>query len=212
MEAVICLPVLLLLMLSVGQFAHIWLCRQIVQYAAWSGARATVTASTNRIGGSSEETLAAFHAAKRICSLVSYTQRTTAAELTRDYLPDGFIGGSGGLEGDVTASQNIIRQGKLTVSVSQPDAWTRSVSVQMDVPLLFPFAGQIIGGVIRLWSNNEFNIEEANVENNVFTQQYKEFTDIYYPHIKLRETALSSKPFVVTTSGNLPPNYESWGD
>ena len=44
MEAIICLPVLLLLSLGVAQFAHIWYCRTIVHYAAYCGARAVLTA------------------------------------------------------------------------------------------------------------------------------------------------------------------------
>lgn len=216
MESLICLPVLLLLMLGVGQFAHIWLCRQVVQYASWSAARATLTASTDSVrgtGGASEESIAAFQAAKRICSLISYTQASGRDELTRSYLPGGMIGGSGGLDYPIKVSGNTVSAGKLAVTITSPDQWSRAVRVNMDVPLLFPFAGHIIGGVYRLWNDDlEYAITEVNIENDTVTQSYKEFSDFFFPHIKLRETALVSKPFVVTTSDNLPDNYSNWGN
>ena len=39
MEAVVCIPVLLVMILGCMQIAHIWFARQVVQYAAYAAAR-----------------------------------------------------------------------------------------------------------------------------------------------------------------------------
>ena len=75
MEAIICLPVLLLLSLGVAQFAHIWYCRTIVHYAAYSAARATLTAPGNNDGSQnySAEWNQASQSAYKICQLVNFS-------------------------------------------------------------------------------------------------------------------------------------------
>ncbi len=248
MEALICLPILLLLSLGVGQFAHIWLCRQVVQYAAFAGARAALPLSESPdkdLKNMTEEEAGALFAARRICALVGFSQEDGAEEYTRKWLPDGVIGGSGGLAGSsVKAILEPVRVprvggdtemiagwkiGKLTLVMQKPTQWSRAVTVRMDVPLLFPFAGQVIGKAMRIYdSNANFDIDLAELEDedkNTWSHDYKdEFRDEYrykneaklrrffYPHIRLHETAVIGKPFRVMTTGNLPVGYTVWDE
>lgn len=239
METLICLPVLLLVALGTGQFAHIWYCRQIVQYAAFAGARATLPLSGSPVnppvtGGGrnmTEEEAGALYAARRICALVSLTQAEGAKEYTRDWLPEGKIGGSGGLAGNPSAENISVwrsgsgaattlpgwKIGKMTVAVEKPNKWARAVTVRMDVPLLFPFAGQVIGKAMRLY-DGDLNLDIApeglsteEADKDVYSHDYaNEFDNFFFPHIRLRETAVIGKPFVVTTTGNLPEGYATW--
>ena len=243
MEALICLPILLLIALGVGQFAHLWLCRQVVQYAAFCGARATVPTGTHtiQIGNvrMTEEEAAALYAARRICALISFTQMDGRQEFQRNWLKttvneQGLLGGSGGVydtirNGTIQVERNNGEQtslpgwqsGKITIAVAKPagNNWGRAVTVRMDVPLLFPFAGQIMGkffslyngeGVFGIYEIRESNAALAQEDRTFLNLDYKEFANYFFPHIRLYETAVIGKPFLATTTGNLPDINDVW--
>ena len=240
MEAVICLPVLLLVSLGVAQFAHIWLCRTMVQYAAYCGARATLPVSTEKIkSGMTEEETAALFAAKRICALISFTQGDAQTEITRDWLvddnnPEGKILGSGGVHDTVRYTRiyyesqrdgqlNYVygwQSGKVAIAVTKPgeNNWSRAVMVRMDVPLLFPFAGQIIGKSFAFFRNGDTGIYDikrstdalSEIDRETYNLDYRESEDFFYPHIRLCETAVIGKPFDVVSNGNLYAATDPW--
>ena len=242
MEALICLPVLLLISLGVGQFAHIWLCRQVVQYAAFCGARAVLPAGTHAVQAGNvrmtEEEAAALYAARRICALISFTQSAGQPEFQRNWLKNnaeepGILGGSGGVYDSIRAAAIQLERssgqttlpcwqsGKVAVAVAKPGGnnWSRAVTVRMDVPMLFPFAGQIMGKVFSLYSRDGvfgiYDIKENSAalnpaDRSVLNLDYKELANYFFPHIRLYETAVIGKPFLVTTTGNLPEINDVW--
>lgn len=187
MEALIALPVLLLVSLAVGQFAHIWFCRQILHYAAYSGARAALVARRGDTG----ETRAR-EAAKRICALISLEHER--------YMDDDTVGvrlpGVGLIFGSGTVEE------KLQVRVTTVNGRYIRCDVTMDVPLIFPLAGDIIGGTMKLYSGDGSNAPGFNpgklsasekAQHGVGTTFIHD--GYFFPHIRLRERAYIFKPF-----------------
>ena len=225
MEAIICLPVLLLLSLGVAQFAHIWYCRTIVHYAAYCGARAVLTAPN----GPANELIAARSAVEIVCAPIAFMNPTSG---TTDFSLPGVtpppvnngsgtvIGGSGAVRyNNTTSPENnilnvrVIRPGDLTDDYLASSSYTPSrrlpnwhygVEVEMKVPLLFPFAGQIIGQLASLWdANGNFDIEVRTPDGpDRFTgkRTIQKFAGDFTSRICLRERAYIVKPFISTWS------------
>ena len=200
MEAIICLPVLLLLSLGVAQFAHIWYCRTIVHYAAFSAARATLTAPADSNGEQniSKERTEAQAAAEIICRAITFTSLTNDLENPGV----GKIGGSGNVKNKckVTILDSFVdRASGQKINLSK---WQRGVEVEMNVPLLFPYAGQIIGACMKMWSDGKLDVQETNPSaeksDEVITHNSNIVGDFFFPHIILREKAYISKPFLST--------------
>ena len=200
MEAIICLPVLLLLSLGVAQFAHIWYCRTIVHYAAFSAARATLTAPADSNGKQniSKEQTEAQAAAEIICRAITFTSLTDDLENPGV----GKIGGSGNVKNKckVTILDSFVdRASGQKINLSK---WQRGVEVEMNVPLLFPYAGQIIGACMKMWSDGKLDIQETNPSaeklDELITHNSNIVGDFFFPHIILRERAYISKPFLST--------------
>lgn len=200
MEAIICLPVLLLLSLGVAQFAHIWYCRTIVHYAAFSAARATLTAPADSNGEQniSKEQTEAQAAAEIICRAITFTSLTDDLENPGV----GKIGGSGNVKNKckVTILDSFVdRASGQKINLSK---WQRGVAVEMNVPLLFPYAGQIIGACMKMWSDGKLDVQETNPSaeklDEVITHNSNIVGDFFFPHIILRERAYISKPFLST--------------
>ena len=192
MEAIICLPVLLLLSLGVAQLAHIWYCRTIVHYAAYCGARAVLTAPA----GPANELTAARSAAEIVCAPIAFMNPATGADFS---LP-GITPPAPGTNNTVQGS-GAVRPGSgiLNVRVSTPagDSWHREVEVEMKVPLLFPFAGPIIGQMMKYW-NEDGELEiAADTPDGVTIQR---FAGEWTSRICLRERSYIVKPFISTWS------------
>ena len=128
MESVICLPVLLLLSLAAAQFAHLWYCRTIVHYAAFSAARAAVTAPRG------QENAQARRAAEIVCAPIAFTDPVGGDDFglpgitppQKDFQEP--IPGSGAVSGGDTT---ILRVAVTTTSLHNVKA-----EVQFGVPLL----------------------------------------------------------------------------
>ena len=204
MEAVICLPVLLLVSLGVAQFAHIWLCRTMVQYAAYCGARATLTAPA----GAVNERRWARNAAEVVCSAITFIN--SAPDTNADFALPGIdpfhqgigaaINGSGSVRDRNVLAVRLIGIDPNPVPGDPPDPtvdkWHRGVEVTMGVPLLFPLAGPVIGKTMRLFAGGSFapgsppqgpdGVTTTLIGNELF------------PRIRLRERAYIVKPFVTT--------------
>ena len=198
MEAIICLPVLLLLSLGVAQFAHIWYCRTVVHYAAYCGARAVLTAPN----GAANELTAARSAAEIVCAPIAFMNPTTSNDFSLPGITppapgsNNSIQGSGAVrfqQGNSSNSANNVLQ----VSVSTPATWHRCVDVTMKIPLLVPFSGPVIGQLMSLWNDDaEFDIAPDTPDGTVIQQFSGEWTS----RICLREKAYIVKPFVSTWS------------
>ena len=201
MEAIICLPVLLLLSLGVAQFAHIWYCRTIVHYAAYSAARATLTAPADDNGeqNKSKELTEAQAAAEIICRAITFTSLTDDLENPGV----GKIGGSGNVKNKCKVSILDSYYDRASEEEKKLSQWQRGVEVEMNVPLLFPYAGQIIGACMKMWSDNgDLDIQKTNPSaeklDEVITHNSNIVGDFFFPHIILRERAYISKPFLST--------------
>lgn len=132
MEAVLCLPLLLLLVTGIVQFARIWETRLFVQYAAYNAARAALVYNPFEYADSSghfrERRGPVFQAAVNTLAWKSATENSAAANV---WFP-GFAPGSRAPD-----SGNVWHQ----VHVSPVASWESNglvcVSVRFDMPLLF---------------------------------------------------------------------------
>ena len=209
MEAIICLPVLLLLSLGVAQFAHIWYCRAIVHYAAYSAARAALTAPGNADGSQNyaAEWTQASQAAYDICQLVNFTTLTDG-NILPGVNDNKAIPGGGRISskcfvriiGDrSTAAARCADSVDKELGEPELDRWHRGVRVKMYVPLLFPFAGNIIGAALRYWAGGDVDIQAttpaAEGLAGSVTSDPTNSGNFVFQHIVLRERVYSVKPF-----------------
>ena len=180
MEAVICLPVLLLVSLGVAQFAHIWLCRTMVQYAAYCGARATLTAPP-----SGEQKQAAF-AVQRVCAPLAFANPFGEQDFS---LP-------GTNENQKIASSGaVLKKDVLSTSVTvDGNQFHTATTVKMSVPLILPLAGSVIGKTMTLFKDGDFKPEEGTPDGKVTTK----LTGDLFPRIILTETVHMAKPYRCT--------------
>ena len=184
MEAVICLPVLLLVSLGVAQFAHIWLCRTMVQYAAYCGARATLTAAPG-----TEQSEANF-AAQRVCAPLAFFNPYSGT----DFILPGLNGSQ-----PIAASGAVLNNNILSTGVTVDDnQFHTATTVTMKVPLLFPLAGPVIGGTMRLFSGGSF-APGAGTPDGITTTQ---IANDLFPRMILTETVHMAKPYRCTWSSN----------
>ena len=201
MEAIICLPVLLLLSLGVAQFAHIWYCRAIVQYAAYCGARAVLTAPN----GATNELTAARSAVETICAPIAFMNPTDEDDFSLPGITPPAPGAGNTLQasGAVRFNSSNPADNILNVIVTTPADWHRGVEVEMKVPLLVPFAGQVIGQLATLWTNGNFDINPRTPDGPDPTtgrRVIQKFAGEWTSRICLREKAYIVKPFVSTWS------------
>lgn len=200
-ETLLCLPLIFIIPMFIFQLTFIQLCRQMVVYASFVAARAVLPVHED------EEKDAAFYAARLICSTISFTGPDRSNDLKTSWLSEaGFasIPGSSGVAGTPQNGHQATGRygaGKLAVSVNKPDNnykdRIRSVTVYMDVPLFFPAAGMVFGG---LAGDDDFYISGAE------TRSYCQYG---YPHLRLRHTTIIGKNTVLTQN-NLSDNYAEW--
>ena len=185
MESIICLPVLLLLSLGVVQFAHIWYSRVIVHYAAYSAARATLTAPAGL------ELAAARSAAELICAPLAFMNPTDK----NDFSLPGITPPAPGSGNTVQASGAVRDDGGILNVTYASENWRNTVDVYMQVPLLVPFAGQIIGNMMKYWSNGGVDIQEDTPSGAV-----RHIPGEWTSRIILHEQTTIAKPFISTWS------------
>jgi hypothetical protein len=179
MEFIMAFPIVLTLMLAVVQFAHICIARQVVHYAAYSAAR------TAMVTTEAEAPAAATNAAARICSAI------TLSESVDEY--NNRIGAAGG---DPAAFIAARRKTRATVTMA-PDQWNIKATVYHNFGLVVPIVGQMLGWGLTLWGDNAYQ-EQRN--------DLGAADAIDYPHIKLTETVLMSKPYkTVVAAGSGSP-------
>lgn len=143
METVIVLPVLVALIFGALQMAHIHVARQIVSYAAYAAARATLPVEKNK------EKEAAEKAARRVlCWLVA--------------MPDGMRSGVLMPDPDAKAVKDRILEFKVT-----GDGYDREVELKFAFPLVMPLAAQIIA--FRM-DPNDFTSQKA--EGHISTKKF----------------------------------------
>ena len=204
MEAIICLPVLLLVSLGVMQFAHIWYCRTIVHYAAYCAARATLTAPA----GDENEEIAARSAAEIVCAPIAFMNPTKSRDFSLPGINPPAPGENNSIQGSgavryIHNNQNNCDGNILNVSVSSSGDWHRQVDVEMKVPLLIPFAGHVIGELVTLWTGGNFDITPTTPDGPdpvTGKRVIHKFSNEWTSRICLHERAYIVKPFKSTWS------------
>ena len=181
MESLICLPVLLLLSMAVAQFAHVWYCRTIVHYAAFSAARAAVTAPAGRENEQSRR------AAEIVCAPIVFTDPLQGDPFTLPGISASLPGSGSISNGNTTI---------LRVSVSKVDLHYVLAKVEFGVPLLFPIAGPVIGRAMSLFDNYSYAPAAGSGPGGI----YQQVNPGDYPRIILKEQAFAPKPFLSTWS------------
>ena len=121
METVLVMPLFLAMVMGALQFAHIYIGKQIVNYAAFSAARSTLSAKAG------DEQTKAEEAAKRVLSwLILSPKKESNGVLMPDY------------------SGSDMKSHLLGVKVETKEKWLKAVEVRFAFPLEFPLAAQII--------------------------------------------------------------------
>lgn len=196
LETVFVFPLLFTLIMGIGQFAHILLAREMVAYAAFAAARAALPMSDTADNGAPSETqIAALQAAKQICAVITLgSEGSEGASIIQ--LP---------WLGPIAGSEALTQ--KLRVSTEHvPNVYER-VTVSMDFPLVFPVAGNLIGGVSNLLDPAQPAGTTAP-DKVVWSHRYN--SGFFNPHLTITETAVAAKPFTVVTRNNLPAGYSSY--
>jgi hypothetical protein len=213
-ETLLCLPIVLLAAMAVAQYALFQMCNQMVVYASFAAARATVPMSSNKAANEpvSEEWKAALATARRICSTISFTSGS-GNNLTRAWLPAGSVKGSGGLsETPHLDGAGCWRSGKVAVWISDPTPntsaqWYRAATVVMDIPIVIPFANEAFIGL----AGRKTTIHGGK-QLDYFIPKSSDASSPYfgYPHLRFHHTTYISKNFVVMSSNNLPAGHSTW--
>lgn len=160
MEAVAVLPLLVALIFGALQMAHIHIARQIVSYAAYSAARATLP-----LADQEEEDAARKTAQRILCWLVAAPDSTRNGVL----MPDP----------DSQAVKNRILEFKVT-----RNQWSREVELKFAFPLVMPLAAQIIA---RRFNPTDFTSSEPG--SHISTDKFGDAFDgphlIFHERISL---------------------------
>ena len=198
MEAVLCLPVLLLVSLGVAQFAQIWFFRTMVHYAAYCGARATLVADKDR------ETIMATEAVKKVCApLVFHVPNSTDGTGANDFVLPGINANK-----TIAASDGVNNTDILTVKVDSPVVKFDEIeypfhtltTVTAWIPLLVPVAGPIIGKIMKLY--NEGSGLSLSADSPGADDPVKLISGDLFPRMKVTEKVYMAKPYLSTSNPN----------
>jgi len=140
MEAAIVLPVLLMLIFAVLQSANVMMVQQLVEYAAYCGARATLTCKASLAPKHAKE------AAKRVLAPVSLSREDDGSRTgPHDYSGWGKLKGTKDLDDQIKID---LSPSPMTMASSERCVGCK---VTFDYPLLIPIPGyRTTNGVIRL--------------------------------------------------------------
>ena len=180
LEFVLAFPLVLTLMLACMQFAHIWMAKQVVNYAAFCAARATLVCEKGAYRA------AAQRAAEQACAWIS--EGTDNREGDKRIPGWGEIPGSGG----------VAR--KTRVRVEEEGRWNVKVTVEHDFGLIFPIVGPMIGWHKNPWADGR-EWEEQRVDD---TGNIGDRDLIRQAHIRFTEVAVLPKPYVTLPEMGLP--------
>ena len=180
LEFVMAFPLILTLMMACMQFAHIWMAKQVVHYAAFCAARSTLVCTKG------ERNAAAKQAAEQVCAWV--VRGMTAGESDKQVPGWGEMPGSGG----------VTR--KTQVEITDVGNWNVQAKVTFDFALIMPIAGPMIGWLTNPWdSGNEYTEQRADDTGNIGDADL-----IRYPHVQFMETVVMSKPYVTLPDSGIP--------
>ena len=149
LECGLTLPLLILLVMAVIQFAHIWTARHVVAYAAYSAARATLSVNP------AEQRLAAELAARRVCAWINLAGLPERIMMSmRDDYHDGeiYVPGWGYVPNSESVGRRIgvyMRETDRLANVSGQSTGVMTVTVTYRFPLVMPVAGSMISWLAK---------------------------------------------------------------
>mgnify|MGYP000934645556 CR=1 FL=1 len=182
LEFVLAFPVILTLILACMQFAHMWMARQVVQYAAFCDARAALVCENDI----SRYQSAGQQAAEQVCAWIVLGKN--AGEQDKKVPGWGAIPGSGAVKR------------KTSVRVEQVGRWNVKATVAHDFALVFPLVGPMIGWGTDPWARSQRYLEQhADATGNIGAGDM-----VKWPHVRFTETAVLTKPYVILPKMGLP--------
>jgi hypothetical protein len=228
MEFVISFPLLVVLMLGIFQFTHIWVARQVVHYGAYCAARAglvTVCREGGVPGAKSNwprwQNLAYLGLKNEFCQNGSigssrqnghagyarteaeFAGNKAAAKVCAWMVMDGN-GNSTNLNlnipgwGYVPGSDAAER--KTRAVVEETGDWNIRATVEHDFALITPIVGPIIAWGMNPWTNaNPWQVTTKDITGNV----HESYDSVLYPHVRLTETVWLPKPYHTIISAGL---------
>ena len=186
LEFVLAFPLILTLILACMQFAHIWMAKQVVHYAAFCAARAALVCEAG------EYDRAAQQAAEQVCAWID--RGMTGGE--RDKRIPGW--------GDIPGSGGVGR--KTRVTIEKVGRWNVKATVENDFAMVFPLAGPMIGWAMNPWRENQEYLEQhADESGNLGDADL-----VRYPHLRFKEVVVLPKPYVTLPKMGLPAS--GWDD
>ena len=178
MEFVIAFPLILTLMLACMQFAHMWMAKQVVHYAAYCAARAALVCHTTESTSAPGVISVCEKAAEQVCAWISIG--SGAGEADRQIPGWGAIPDSGGVGRKTTARIDTVGQ------------WNVRATVTFDFALVFPLVGPMIGYGMNPWlRGKEYVNQRADPTGNMGAADV-----VNYPHIQFTEVVVLPKPYV----------------
>lgn len=197
MEFLLVFPIIFLLVLSLLQFAQIWIARQITAYAAYCAARATLCSNSNP----DDDKTWAENAVKTACSWMCLAGLSTDdAEELEEMAHDSLnwnkyhdltdeVADDDKIYRDVSAprtgEQNIpgwgsvpgssSRRSRVTVTpLTDVGEFATGVRVEFKFPLIFPLAGRIIS-----WAANHPGSEPSTYDHETGTWEGDSYYSIH---------------------------------
>lgn len=188
METVIVMPVLLLLIFGVIQFAHIWTARQMVAYAAFCATRAIMVVPPD------EQEKTAQNAAEVALSWINLVDDKEGNEVT---VPGwGKIGGSGlSQESDLDSKRVKV---KILDGKDGQSEEVAAVEVTFYFPLIIPgmAVNKIIGNASQTaYKELSFVPGQGRFYENLHEAADKPVTIDGWPYIELKETCVLPMPY-----------------
>lgn len=149
MECVLVLPVQLLLVMAVVQFAQIWTARYVTSYAAYCAARATL--STNPANHQS----AAESAARRVCAwanLADLPERLMSSRAPDDHEGELLVPGWGAIPNSASIDRRVdVVLGFMdqAADFKGRSSGVTAATVKFRFPLVTPLAGSMISWLAK---------------------------------------------------------------
>ncbi len=180
LEFVLAFPLILTLMLACMQFAHMWLAKQVVHYAAFCSARAALVCNKGEYQKAGQQ------AAEQVCAWIVHGH--TGGEQDKQVPGWGAIPDSGGVKR------------KTKTQIEDVGRWNVRATVTFDFALLFPLVGPMIGYDMNPWAYGQEYVEQ----HKDATGNIHDIDEVRYPHVRFTEVVVLPKPYVTVSKMGLP--------
>jgi len=195
LEFIICMPAYMLLLFGCVQFAHLWMGRQVVHYAAYSAARSALVSAADPGGerpnwdGGRESDIHSRSTAIRVTQWLGIGDGSTLTGANA-HLP-GW--------GNVLASNDAANR---TTVTTEFDEWNVGATVTYEFPLVTPIVGPIIAATMASSSSSSsgpvWNMDSIIVINPPGTGSYLDPGKAAageFPRMTLSQTVWLPKPY-----------------